>query len=74
MAPTRALARAPWWNSRPMMKTVAWAMVGLGILLAAAGAVPIVAWAARTNARVQSDTLLGHHLQPWAWPTVLVGV
>jgi hypothetical protein len=57
-----------------MLRTFAWAFVGLGIFFAAWGMVPIVAWEARGATTIRNDALAGRHLAPWAWPTVVVGV
>jgi hypothetical protein len=56
------------------MSTAAWALVGFGILIAAIGAVPIIAWEARPNATIQRDILEGRQRVPWAWPTLVLGV
>jgi hypothetical protein len=55
------------------MRTFAWALVGLGLFLAVCGVVPIVAWESRSVTNINRDALLGRHLAPWAWPTVIVG-
>jgi hypothetical protein len=65
---------APIRPAPPMLRTFAWAFVGLGIFVAVCGVVPIVAWEARGITTIRNDALLGRRLAPWAWPTVIVGV